>query len=58
MKPNWKTTEPHRPLPLLCKVLWDAQIYNIVAYFTGTEFINPETKKPIEGVIGWDYIEE
>ena len=58
MKPKFKTGTPEKSKQILCICEYEGEIFYIVAYFTGTEFINPETKKPIEGVIGWDYIEE
>ena len=58
MKPKWKTSLPKSSLPILCKVRWEDEIYYISAYHTGKEFINPETRKRILGVMGWDYIEE
>ena len=58
MKPKWKTTTPPKGTQLLCMVKYETDIYYVVCYNTGTEFINPETKKSVEGVIGWKYIEE
>ena len=58
MKPKFKTGTPEKSKPILCMCKYEDAIFYVVGYFTGTEFINPETKKPITCVIGWDYIED
>ena len=55
---NWQTDTPEKSKPILCMCKYEDEIFYVVGYFTGTEFINFETKKPITCVIGWDYIEE
>lgn len=55
MKLNLKTSIPPTSAPLLCRVQWEDETFYIVAFYTGTEFINPETRKPVKGeVIGWE----
>lgn len=58
MKPKWKVTPPPISVQILCKCKYDDTIYYVVLFYTGTEFINPETHKPEKHVVGWDYIGE
>ena len=57
MKVNWKQYAPEKSRQILCKCEYEEDIFYVVGFFNGIEIINPETKKPIRYVVGWDYIE-
>ena len=57
MTPHFKTSTPPTSIPLLCRVQWENEIFYIVAFYTGTEYISPETKKPVKGTVtGWEIL--
>ena len=57
MKLHLKTSTPPTSIPLLCRGQWENEIFYIVAFYTGTEYISPETKKPVKGTVtGWEIL--
>ena len=57
MKIALKTKTPPTSVNLVCKVQWENEVYFIVAFYTGTEYISPETRKVVKGtVVGWESI--
>ena len=57
MTPHLKTSTPPTSIPLLCKVQWEDEIFYIVAFYNGREYISPETRKVVKGtVVGWESI--
>ena len=58
MKPIWKFYTPELSRQILCKCIYEQDVFYVVGFYNGTQIINPETKKPITCVVGWDYIEE
>lgn len=61
MKNNWQTTHPlvsdtGKSKLLLCKVQWGNEIFPVVAFWNGKEWIERNMKPVIGEVIGWQII--
>ena len=58
MKINFKTKSPPTSVSLLCKVQWENEVYFIVAFYNGKEYVSPETRRVVKGtVVGWESID-
>ena len=58
MKNNWNTTTPPvsdtgKTKILLCRAQFGNETYPVLAFWTGTEWIEPNHKKVIGTVTGW-----
>ena len=58
MTPHLKTSAPPTSIPLLCRVQWEDEIFYIVAFYNGKEYVSPETRRVVKGtVVGWESID-
>ena len=58
MKIALKTKTPPTSVNLVCKVQWENEVYFIVAFYNGKEYVSPETHRVVKGtVVGWESID-
>ena len=58
MKIALKTKTPPTSVNLVCKVQWENEVYFIVAFYNGKEYVSPETRRVVKGtVVGWESID-